>query len=90
MENRQVSALLCIVITDHFTKYAQAYPTKYQTTKTVASTLWENFISQYGFPMSIHSDQTSKFKSELIADQYEISRVMSLTTPYHLMGNPVK
>lgn len=34
-----------LVITDHFTKYVQAYPTRDQTAKTVAMVLWENFMS---------------------------------------------
>ena len=34
-----------LVITDHFTKYAQAIPTKNQTAKTTAEALFKNFYS---------------------------------------------
>ena len=36
-----------LVITDHFTKYAQAYITPKQTAVVVAYTLWENFLVHY-------------------------------------------
>ena len=39
-----------LVITDHFTKYAIAVPTKNQTAKVVAEALWDNLISIYGWP----------------------------------------
>ena len=32
-----------LVITDHFTRYAQAYPSKTQTAQATAKMLWENF-----------------------------------------------
>uniref|UniRef100_A0A8C8RYW9 Gypsy retrotransposon integrase-like protein 1 n=1 Tax=Pelusios castaneus TaxID=367368 RepID=A0A8C8RYW9_9SAUR len=79
-----------LVVTDHFTKYAQAYPTKDQTARTVASVLWENFINHYGFPRRIHSDQGANFESELINELSKISGVKSRTTPYHPRGNPVE
>ena len=34
-----------LIVTDHFTKYAQAYITPKQTAIVVARTLWENFFS---------------------------------------------
>ena len=39
-----------LVITDHFTSYAQAFPSKTQTTLATAKLLWNNFILHYGFP----------------------------------------
>ncbi len=39
-----------LVITDHFTKYAVAVPTRNQKAQTVARCLWENFLVHYGFP----------------------------------------
>ena len=45
------------IVTDHFTKYAQAYVTSKQTAAVVAQTLWENFLVHYGWPEKILSDQ---------------------------------
>ena len=47
------------VVTDHFTRYVQAYPTKNQTAKMTARVLFEQFITHYGFSRRIHSDQAA-------------------------------
>ena len=49
-----------LVITDHFSRFAQAIPTRNQTAKTTARVLFDNFIVHYGFPECIHSDQGQK------------------------------
>ncbi len=79
-----------LVITDYFTKFSWAFPTKDQTAKTVASVLWENLICHFGFPKRIHSDQGANFESELVKELCTIAGVKSRTTPYHPRGNPVE
>ena len=73
-----------LVITDHFTKYAQAIPTRNQTAKTTAKVLFEH----YGFPQRIHSDQGHNFEGKLIRELCQLCGIQkSRTTPYHPMGN---
>ena len=77
-----------LVITDHFTRYAQAFPTKNQTARTTARMLFDNFIVHYGFPARIHSDHGQCFESNLIKELCTIADVKtSQTTPNHPMGN---
>ena len=57
-----------LVVTDHFTRYAQAYITRSQMAPVVANTLWEKFFVHYGFPEKILSDQGRNFESNLIAE----------------------
>ena len=77
-----------LVITDHFTRYAQAFPTKSQTAKVTAKVLWHNFICHYGFPEKFISDQGRNFESQLIADLCKLAKVKKIrTSPYHLMTN---
>ncbi len=77
-----------LVITDHFTKYAQAHPTRDQKALTVAKILWKDFIQHYGFPVRIHADQGRNFESNLIKELCKVCGVKkSRTTPYHPQGN---
>ena len=46
-----------LVITDHFTKYSVAVPTRNTTARTTAEAFLNNFVVHYGFPSKIHSDQ---------------------------------
>ena len=64
-----------LIVTDHFTRYAQAYPPKSQTALATAKLLWNNFIIHYGFPNKIISDQGCNFESELIANLCEVAGV---------------
>ena len=77
-----------LVITDHFSRYAQAIPTRKETARTTARVLFDHYIVHYGFPARIHSDQGANFESNLIKELCKIARVeKSRTTPYHPMGN---
>lgn len=80
-----------LVITDHFTKYAIAIPTKDQKARTVARCLWDNFLLHYGFPEKLHSDQGPDFESRTIQELCKVAGIRKVrTTPYHPRGNPVE
>ncbi|MEW8544647.1 MAG: DDE-type integrase/transposase/recombinase [Candidatus Thiodiazotropha sp.] len=77
-----------LVITDHFTRFAQAIPTKNQTAHTTARVLYDNFFIHYGFPEKLHSDQGADFESKLIKNLCSLTGIKkSRTTRYHPMGN---
>ncbi|KAJ8015865.1 hypothetical protein DPEC_G00000940 [Dallia pectoralis] len=83
--NKSVDVL---VITDHFTRMAQAFSCKDQTAKQMARVLWDRYFCVFGFPERIHSDQGANFESQLISELLQVSGVRkSHTTPYHPMGN---
>ena len=73
-----------LIITDHFTKYSQAFPSKTQTALATAKLLWNNFILHYGFPSKMITDQGRNSESELIENLCQIAGVKKLrTSPYH-------
>ena len=77
-----------LVITDHFTRYAQAYVTRTQMAQTMAKTLWDKFIVHYGLPKKILTDQGCNFESQLVADLCELMGVRKIqTSPYHPQTN---
>ncbi len=80
-----------LVITDHFTKYAVAIPTKDQKAVTVAKCLWDQFLTHYGFPERLHSDQGRDFESHVIKELCTLTNIRKVrTSPYHPRGNPVE
>ena len=84
-QNKDVNIL---VVTDHFTRYAQAHVTRSQTASVVANTLWERFFVHYGFLEKILSDQGRNFESQLISELYKLAQIKKLrTTPYRPEGN---
>ena len=77
-----------LVVTDHFTRYTQAYITKTQTTQMTAKTLWDKFIVHYGLPKKILMDQGENFESQLVADLCKLIGMWKIqTSPYHLQTN---
>ena len=80
-DNRSVNIL---IVTDHFTKYAQAHVTPKQTAVMVAWTPWVNFLVHYGWPEKILTDQGKSFENNLIQELCELAQVKKLrTSPYH-------
>ena len=71
-----------LMLVDQFTKWLEAYPLPDQTAVTVARAV-DNFISRFGCPMVIHTDQGRNFESDLfkaVCTLLEISKTRTTTT----------
>ena len=56
-----------LVVTDHFSHYAQAYLTKDQKACIEAKVLWRNSFCRFGFPQKLHADQ-GRFESAIVKE----------------------
>ncbi len=77
-----------LVIIDQFTKWVEAYAIPHQGSELVARKLVMDFITTFGVPLELHTDQGSNFQSVLFR---EVCRLLNIsrtrTTPYHPSSN---
>ena len=64
-----------MVIGDYFTKWTEAIPLENIEAKTVARALIDQFITRFGVPLFIHTDQGASFESKLFQ---EICQIMGI------------
>ena len=77
-----------LVITDVFSKFTIAIPTRNQRAETIANVLVNEWFRRYGVPERLHSDNGRNFESAIIQELTKIYGIKkSHTTPYHPAGN---
>ena len=77
-----------LVVTDHFTQYAQCYITSNQTATTVADKVVNEYFTNYGWPDKILTDRGTSFENILFKEICDLAKVKKLRTSiYHPQTN---
>ena len=77
-----------LVFWNHFTKHIMEYVTPNQTAKTIAKFLWQGYISIFGEPAKLLSDQGTNFESNIIKELCELMGIQKVrTSSYHAQAN---
>ena len=77
-----------LLLTDHFTKYVEIIPVPDMTAEVCVNKILNEFISRWGCPLSIHSDQGRMYESEIFRQlccMLEIRKTR--TSPRNPKGN---
>ena len=77
-----------LVITDMYSKFAEALPLPDQTAETTAGALWKGYFCRQGLPEILHSDQGRNFEAAVIQHLCVLLNIRKTrTSPYHPSGN---
>ena len=77
-----------LIIVDNFTKFIEAYPLPEQSSYQIAQKFVYEWVSHYGVPMSVVTDQGSPFCSDMMQQICKLLECAKLrTTPYHPSAN---
>ena len=80
-----------LIITDSFTKFSCAFPTRDQKATTVAKLLWQKSFINYRMPQRLHSNQGRDFEGEVFKSLCQFVGIhKAQTSPYHPQGNRLK
>ena len=88
LENSSVDFEYILLITDHFTRYTQAYPTSNKTTKTTATHLCNNFVIRFSISTQLLHNQGRKFENAIfkyVANLLDIQKKL-LTTQKQMVS----
>ena len=69
-----------LVVTDYFSRWVEAYPLPDQQATTVANVLAKEWITKFGCPSEIHTDNGTNFKSKLIESLCQMFEIDQTST----------
>ena len=73
-----------LVVTDHFSRFVQAYKVKDKRAITIAKCLYDNYFRHYGFSRCLLSDQGTEFCNAILNEMCIYLNIKKLhTSPYH-------
>ena len=77
-----------LVVSDHFTKFAQAFPLRNTLSVTLARKVMDEYICRFGCFEGLHSDRGANVDGAVFRGLCDlIEAVKTRTTPYHPQGD---
>ncbi|XP_076642261.1 uncharacterized protein LOC143353100 [Halictus rubicundus] len=78
----------CLTMVDRFSRWAEAVPLKETSAQTVGRTFFEHWVSRFGAPAFLTSDQGPQFESQLLSALLALVGCRrKRTTTYHPASN---
>ena len=77
-----------LTVTDYFTKWIEAIPTRKENDSVIISFLENNILSRFGYPRKIITDNAAAFRSKKMIEfchKYQIT--LGHSTAYYPQGN---
>lgn len=74
----------CLVVSDIFTKWVEAFPARNNTASATAKILVEHIFSQWGIPKEIHSDHGQRFIGEVTKG---VCQALGIKQKLHITGH---
>ena len=69
-----------LLLTDHFTKYVEIIAVPYMTAEVCAAKILNEYVSRWGCPLSIHSDQGRTYESKVFKEMCRMLEVRKTRT----------
>ncbi|OPJ70774.1 hypothetical protein AV530_017149 [Patagioenas fasciata monilis] len=83
-EMREDVERYCLVISDNFTKWVEAFPARNNMASTTAKILVEHIFSRWGIPKEIYSDHGQHFIAEVTKG---VCQALGVKQKLHIMGH---
>ena len=84
------SRMQALIIIDEYTKFLFIIPVKNLKAATTVDAIVTNVFTKYGYPTTIHSDNSSSFVNQVTDELFKLCGIQQTkSTPYHSQGNPI-
>ena len=84
------SRIQALIIIDEYTKFLFIIPVKNLKAATTVDAIVKNVFTKYGYPTTIHSDNSSSFVNQVTGELFKLCGIQQTkSTPYHSQGNPI-